>query len=240
LIAAGDMETTPVPPTISPPHSAPSRPAEARRNEPLQSGPREALKAVGRCVALLLVTPLLLWHWLWAALIGRDRAVEGSSELASLWPGLVGQYLRRAFLSRVLAHCHPTATIGFGVLFSKAGARIDANVYIGPRCHIGLAHIGRDALLATGVHVTSGAKTHGFADPSRPIRDQAGEATLVRIGAGAWVGSAAVVMADVGRDTVVGAGAVVTKPLPDGVVAAGVPARVLRSRGANGDSVSIP
>ena len=33
----------------------------------------------------------------------------------------------------------------------------------------------------------------------------------MRIGAGAWIGSAAVVMADVGRDTVVGAGAVVTK-----------------------------
>ena len=37
-------------------------------------------------------------------------------------------------------------------------------------------------------------------------------------------------MADVGRDTIVGAGAVVTKPLPDRVIAAGVPARVLRGR----------
>jgi acetyltransferase-like isoleucine patch superfamily enzyme len=37
-------------------------------------------------------------------------------------------------------------------------------------------------------------------------------------------------MADVGRDTIVGAGAVVTKPLPDEVIAAGVPARVIRSR----------
>ena len=127
--------------------------------------------------------------------------------------------------------------IGFGALFSKAGARIGPNAYIGPRCHIGLAHIGRDALLAAGVHVTSGARTHGTDDPSRPIREQAGAVTPVRVGAGAWVGSAAVVMADVGRDTVVGAGAVVTKPLPDGVVAAGVPARVLRSRWAEGDGV---
>ena len=67
-------------------------------------------------------------------------------------------------------------------------------------------------------------------DPLRPIRDQAGGVTAVLIGAGAWIGSAAVVMADVGPDTVVGAGAVVTKPLPDGVVAAGVPARILRRR----------
>src|SRR5262249_18395192 len=119
---------------------------------------------------------------------------------------------------------------GFGVLFSRAGARIGANVYIGPRCHIGLATLERDVLLAAGVHVTSGAQSHGFADLSRPIRDQEGAPAMVRVGAGAWVGSAAVVMADVGRDTVVGAGAVVVKPLPDEVIAAGVPARVVRSR----------
>src|SRR5262249_46744680 len=146
--------------------------------------------------------------------------------------GLLGRYLRRAFLARVLARCHRTAFIGFGTLFSKVGARVDENVYIGPRCHIGLAHLERDVLLAAGVHVRGGAQTTAPADPSRPIREQKGAPALVRIGAGAWVGSGAVVMADVGRGTVVGAGSVVTKPLPDGVVAAGVPARVIRSRGA--------
>jgi len=39
-----------------------------------------------------------------------------------------------------------------------------------------------------------------------------------------------VVMADVGRGTIVAAGAVVTKALPANVVAGGVPARVLRAR----------
>jgi acetyltransferase-like isoleucine patch superfamily enzyme len=52
------------------------------------------------------------------------------------------------------------------------------------------------------------------------------------VGEGAWIGSAAIVMEDVGRGTVVGAGSVVTRPLPDLVLAAGVPARVLRHRGA--------
>ena len=203
-------------------------------------GPRDLLKGMARFAALVLVSPLLLWHWLWLLLIGPDRVLEGSSEALSLLPGLAGQYMRRAFLAWTLAECHPSAVIGFGVLFSKAGARIGPNVYIGPRCHIGLVHIGRDALLAAGVHVTSGARTHGIDDPSRPIRDQEGSATVVRIGAGAWIGSAAVVMADVGRDTVVGAGAVVTKPLPDGVVAAGIPARVLRSRRTNDAAVFAP
>jgi acetyltransferase-like isoleucine patch superfamily enzyme len=183
-----------------------------------------------RAIATLLVLPILLTYWIKTAFVGRDRALEGSSETLGLVPGLLGKYLRRAFLSWVLVECHPTASIGFGVLFSKVGARIGANVYIGPRCHIGLVTLERDALLAAGVHVTSGAQTHGIDDLSMPIRDQEGVPTMVRIGAGAWIGSAAVVMADVGRETVVGAGAVVAKPLPAEVIAVGVPARVVRSR----------
>jgi len=207
-------------------------PAPAVTNLASRTGPRELVKAAARLAALVVVSPFLLWHWLWALLIGPDRALEGSSEALSLLPGLAGQYLRRAFLAWTLAECHPTAVIGFGVLFSKTGARVGPNVYIGPRCHIGLAHIGRDALLAAGVYLTSGARTHGIDDLSRPIREQIGATAVVQIGAGAWIGSAAVVMADVGRDTVVGAGAVVTQALPEGVVAAGVPARVVRQRGA--------
>jgi acetyltransferase-like isoleucine patch superfamily enzyme len=88
----------------------------------------------------------------------------------------------------------------------------------------------RDVLLAAGVHVPSGGRTHGSDDLSLPIREQVGTLRLVRIGQGAWIGSGAVVMADVGADTIVGAGAVVTTALPARVVAGGVPARVLRSR----------
>jgi acetyltransferase-like isoleucine patch superfamily enzyme len=194
------------------------------------------VKTAARLLASVLVLPWLVSFWLRAPLLGRDRALHGSSEFLSLIPGMLGQYLRRAFLARVLAGCHPTASIGFGTLFSKAGASIGANVYIGPRCHIGLAAIEDDVLLAAGVHVTSGAQTHGFGDQSGPIREQEGTPQLVRIGSGAWIGSSAVVMADVGRETVVGAGAVVTKALPAWVVAAGVPARVIRQRKSDGPS----
>jgi acetyltransferase-like isoleucine patch superfamily enzyme len=165
-----------------------------------------------------------------AALIGRDRALQNATQGLALLPGLTGQYLRVAFLAHALEYCHPSVTVEFGTCFSKAGARLEENVYIGPMCQIGLAHVGRDALLAAGVHVPSGARMHGIDDPDRPIRDQPGRVTAVRIGAGSWIGSGAIVMADVGRGTVVGAGSVVTRSLPDGVIAAGIPARVRRSR----------
>jgi virginiamycin A acetyltransferase len=191
---------------------------------------RETAKACARALATLAVSPALLSYALKSAVLGPNRALEGSSQTLSLIPGVLGTYLRGAFLRRVLASCHESATVEFGVLFSQAGTRIDANAYIGPRCQIGLAHIEADVLLAAGVHVPSGARTHGTDDPDTPIRDQHGERTLVRIGAGSWIGSNAVVMADVGEGTIIGAGSVVTKEIPPRVIAAGVPARVIRAR----------
>jgi virginiamycin A acetyltransferase len=189
---------------------------------------RESLKAMARGVATMLVLPQLVSFKLRALVVGEDRALVGSTQLLSLVPGLAGQYLRRAFLARVLkGGCASSAAIEFGTLFSQVDARIDEHVYVGPRCHLGHVHLERDVLLAAGVHIPSGPHSHGT-DLSAPIHDQPGALRVVRIGAGAWIGSNAVVMADVGRNTIVGAGAVVTRPLPERVVAAGVPARVVR------------
>jgi acetyltransferase-like isoleucine patch superfamily enzyme len=145
-------------------------------------------------------------------------------------PGLSGRYVRSAFYRCVLAECHPSATIEFGVIFSQAGARVGRNAYIGPGCHIGLADIEEDVLIAAGVHVPSGRDTHGTSRLDIPIRQQPGSPRRVRIGAGSWIGGACVVMADVGEHSVVGAGSVVVKPLPSFSVAVGVPATVLRNR----------
>lgn len=192
---------------------------------------RTVAKRIAFGIATVLVLPSVVSFFLRAQLFGRDRALEGSTQLLSLVPGVLGQYLRRAFLARALRRCDSSATIEFGTIFSKADAVIEAGVYVGPRCHLGLVHLERDVLLAAGVHVPSGGRTHGTDDLSVPIREQAGSLRTVRIGAGSWIGSGAIVMADVGGDTIVGAGAVVTGPLPARVVAGGVPARVLRSRG---------
>lgn len=91
----------------------------------MSSSPRVWVKRFARAVCTLLVLPELVSYWLRAGLIGRDRALEGSSQLLGLCPGLIGQYLRRAFLARVLGRCHASAVIGFGTLFSRVGACID-------------------------------------------------------------------------------------------------------------------
>jgi acetyltransferase-like isoleucine patch superfamily enzyme len=191
---------------------------------------KRAAKEAARAAALVAVSPVLASFWAKAAFAGRQKALESRSQLLSLWPGLSGQYLRRAFLGQVLARCHPSATVEFGTFFSQPGALLDENVYVGPRCVLGLVHLERDVLLAAGVQIPSGGKTHYFDDPSKPIREQGGERRMVTVGEGAWIGTGAIILADVGKGTVVAAGSVVTKPLPDNVIAAGVPAKVLRGR----------
>ena len=191
---------------------------------------RETLKAIARGAAWLAVVPSLASFAVRASFLGRDRALEGSTQFLALVPGITGQYLRQAFLAHTLAGCAPTATVSFGTIFSKTGARLDDRVYVGPGCSLGLVHIERDVLIGSGVQITSGADTHGTEDPTRPIREQEGRPVLVRIGQGSWIGSGAIVMANIGANSVVGAGAVVTKPVPDSVVAAGVPAGVIRPR----------
>jgi virginiamycin A acetyltransferase len=191
---------------------------------------REAVKSVVRIVALVLISPALASYWIRARVIGKDRALEGSSQALALVPGICGEYPRRAFLACTLAGCHSTVTISFGTLFSQCEARLDERAYVGPGCSLGLVHLERDVLLGAGVHVTSGRHTHGTSEVGASIRSQPITRTPVRIGAGTWIGSGAIVMADVGKNCVVGAGSVVTAPIPDDVVVAGVPARIIRHR----------
>jgi virginiamycin A acetyltransferase len=179
---------------------------------------------------VVLVSPLLVVYWFSSLAFGKDRALEGASQTLAILPGMPGVYLRRAFLSCVLVRCAANAEVHFGTLFSQAGARLDENVYIGPNCQLGLVHVQKNVLIAAGVHIPSGGQTHHFADPETPIKDQGGVRTLVTIGEGAWIGSGAIVMADVGAGSIVAAGSVVTKPIPEMVIAAGVPARVIRER----------
>jgi acetyltransferase-like isoleucine patch superfamily enzyme len=91
--------------------------------------------------------------------------------------------------------------------------------------------IGRRVLTARGIYIAD--HTHEFADPSHPVKDQGlTRVAAVEVGDGAWLGENVVVCPGVriGRGAVIGANSVVTADVPDGAVAVGAPARVVRIR----------
>lgn len=188
------------------------------------------LKSLLNGVAVILVIPGLVSFAIRSRMLGRDRALQGSSQAWSLIPGLLGQYLRRAFYRHSLREFGAEAVVEFGTVLSKADCEIGDHVYIGPYCHLGLVTIGEGALIAAGAHIPSGSQTHGMSRVDIPIRDQEGELRRVQIGSDAWVGSNAVVMASIGDRSVVAAGAVVVEPVPANAIVGGVPARTLKLR----------
>jgi len=191
---------------------------------------KPVLKKLVHGLAVLLVLPCFLVYQSSALLLGRRRAFPGWSQGFSLLPGLTGVYLRRAFYSLVLPRCGEDACISFGAIFSHPTAEVGRTVYVGPHCCLGDVTLEDDVLLGSYVSVTNGAAQHGIARLDIPIREQPGAWPRVTVGRDTWVGDRAVITADVGKHCVIGAGAVVTHPIPDYAVAVGLPARVVRFR----------
>jgi virginiamycin A acetyltransferase len=188
------------------------------------------LKRLANGLALILVLPAFLLYRGAAVLMGRQQAFAGWSQAFSLLPGLTGAYLRRAFYRLVLPRCGEGCCLGFAVIFSHPTAEIGRGVYVGPFCCLGDVTLEDDVLLGSHVSVINGSSQHGTARLDVPIREQPGAWPRVTIGRDSWVGDRSVIMADVGKHCVIGAGSVVTRPLPDYAVAVGAPARIIRYR----------
>lgn len=93
---------------------------------------------------------------------------------------------------------------------------------------IGPVSIGNHVNLAQGITVT--ALNHNFSDPDKLIDEQGISTAAVHIGDDVWIGANAVVLPGVtiGNHSVVAAGAIVTKDVPQGSLVAGVPAKILK------------
>ncbi len=107
-------------------------------------------------------------------------------------------------------HAGEMLYLNFGcVLLDCARVDIGDNVQIGPGVHIYTAHHPTDpAVRVSGLEL----------------------ATPVRIGNRVWIGGGTIICPGVtiGDDTTIGAGSVVVKDVPAGVIAVGNPCRVLR------------
>jgi acetyltransferase-like isoleucine patch superfamily enzyme len=90
--------------------------------------------------------------------------------------------------------------------------------------------VGRHGLFAAQAYLVGGG--HEFEGEGLAVIDQPRSSRGIRLGDNVWLGTGAKVLdgVTIGSDVVVGANAVVNADLPDGAIAAGVPARVLRHR----------
>jgi len=196
---------------------------------------RSALKTAANFLALVAVSPAICLYWISAAIIGPTRAFPGWSQAMSLFPGLTGAYLRRAFYRWVLPRCESGSVMSFGAVFSHPTASMGKDVYVGVYCCLGDVALEDDVLIGSHVSIMNGSRQHGIERLDVPVREQPGVWPKVTIGRDSWIGDRAVVMADVGQHCVVGAGAVVTRPVPDYAIVVGSPAKIVSWRGASRD-----
>lgn len=127
----------------------------------------------------------------------------------------IGMELIRAIHPQsIIAH---TSLLGRGVTIA-AGTTICSHAKIGDNAIINTSsiiehhtEIGRNAHIGPGVRIAG--------------RTKIGDCTFIGIGA------TIIDNIRIGSNVVIGAGAIVTKDLPDNVVAVGVPAKIIRKRG---------
>lgn len=189
---------------------------------------RDPVKRVVFATCLVAVGPLLLLAWLERRLSRGEGVFTGLSQLLALVPTRLGTGLRGAFYFGALERCDWETHVGFGTIFSHRAARLGSRASLGAYCVVGHADIGPGVMIGSRVSIPSGKRQH-VDDDGRLVAE--GRFDTVAVGAGSWIGEGAILLADVGARAIVAAGAVVLQPVPDGCVAGGNPARVLREAG---------
>ncbi len=150
-------------------------------------------------------------------LLRRFNAEEDGAERTAILRELLGSVGERVVIKPPLFMDYgQQTTIGAGT-FINAGAVI---------LDVGRVTIGADVQVGPNVQLLT--PTHPLEPSLR--RSGAEAAEPITIGDNVWLGGGVIVCpgVSIGPDTVVGAGAVITRDLPAGVLAVGNPARVIR------------
>lgn len=178
----------------------------------------------------------------------RERMLAGEPYIADD-PELIEASRRAALLQKRYAAAWPEEPEGAAELlrellggvgegtFIKPPLYVDygSNIRVGARTFANYGLVALDVLPITigddvqiGPNVQLLSPTHPLEPEARRAKWEAGRPIVIEDNV--WLGGGAIVLAGVtvGRDSVVGAGAVVTRDVPPGVVVTGSPARVIR------------
>jgi acetyltransferase-like isoleucine patch superfamily enzyme len=132
-------------------------------------------------------------------------------------------------------------TIGSGSFFAADGGTIivGENTSFNKNVHInasigGNISIGTSCLIGPGVVMRTA--NHEFSDPDMLIREQGHVFANIFVGDDVWIGANAIILGgvEIGRGSIIGAGAVVTKDVPEMAIAVGVPAQIVKYRPLQG------
>jgi acetyltransferase-like isoleucine patch superfamily enzyme len=127
------------------------------------------------------------------------------------------------------------AFIGRNTIFNCKNGDIilGDNANFGPNCQIFSANkveFGKNALIASYTYFVGG--THNFDSTDKSPLEQGRQALGITIGDNIWVGAGASVLdgVKIGRDCIIGTGAVVNSNIPAFSIAVGMPAKVIKDR----------
>lgn len=141
------------------------------------------------------------------------------------------QVLQKIARGFSLLFAYPFAAVAAFGRFS-AGFKICGQLlalYIGADGVMGACEIGKCTQIASLVQVLSGKRQHERSADGQLLAAREEQFQPIAIDSDCWIGAAAIVMADIGDRTTIGAAAVVTRPSPPDAVAVGTPARILES-----------
>jgi virginiamycin A acetyltransferase len=179
---------------------------------------------------------IYFWGWLWGSFFRLGLKMKlfyfpFISEFISRVPFSFGWKFRRAVYHQLLPSIAKDVLLNYGVKIEDQRTSFGKDVWISNGCYIDYVIIKDHVLVGPHAMLLSGGRHHRTEQLDIPIKLQGNEPKqLIEIGAGAWIGAGAIVMANVGHDAIVGAGSIVTKPVPPYAVVAGNPAKIIRMR----------
>jgi len=155
--------------------------------------------------------------------------------------GSVACAWRRLLVRGFVMHVAPDANIERGAVIQGRQVSIGRRSGVGLRARIATScFIGDHVMMGPEVMIYS--LNHRFRDGDRPMMDQGdAEDRPVVIEDDVWIGARAILLPGVriGTGSVVGAGAVVSRDVPPGVIVAGNPAKVVGPRVRPGDEAPL-